>query len=191
MVGGGREVEACIPDLWDEDEKVHDQHRVDDSNRGERVCLSSAGVSLRILHRPAFVAPATAGGLRRASPTKECRCSPRQIRTYLSRISGPLLDRIDLHIDVPRVPHRELMHGQKGESSEAIRGRVLAARAIQRERFKHTRIHTNNQMSNRHVKQFCPLKADAEAILAHAMEVLTLSTVRMIRRQSLMHYRGP
>ena len=67
------------------------------------------------------------------------------------------------------------MHGQKGESSEAIRGRVLAARAIQRERFKHTRIHTNNQMSNRHVKQFCPLKPDAEGILAHAMEELTLS----------------
>jgi magnesium chelatase family protein len=108
-------------------------------------------------------------------PTKECRCTPRQIRTYLSRISGPLLDRIDIHIDVPRVPHRELMRGGQAERSEDVRKRVIAAREIQRERFKRHKIHTNGQMGSRHLKQFCALKPDAEGLLGHAMEELGLS----------------
>ena len=106
---------------------------------------------------------------------KECRCTPRQIRTYLSRISGPLLDRIDIHIDVPRVPHRELTKGAEGEESEKIRKRVIAARLIQIGRLRSLGLHTNARMGTRHVKKFCVLKADAEALLAQAMEELALS----------------
>jgi len=108
-------------------------------------------------------------------PSEECRCSPRQVQNYLSRISGPLLDRIDIHIDVPRVPRRDLMASREGEPSRAIRERVLAARRIQRERFRRCAFHTNAQMQTRHVKRFCPLDNATRLLLGQAIEELHLS----------------
>ena len=108
-------------------------------------------------------------------PAKECRCSPRQVQNYLSRISGPLLDRIDIHIDVPRVPRRDLMAGREGEPSAEIRRRVLAARAAQTHRFGRASITTTAQMGTRQVKRHCVLQPDAQSLLAQAMDELHLS----------------
>jgi magnesium chelatase family protein len=102
-------------------------------------------------------------------PTRECRCTPFQIRNYMSRISGPLLDRIDIHIEVPRVPYRELRDGRAGETSGEIRKRVIAARARQQERFAGTRTGSNARMTNRQIAQHCRLDAETEALMERAM----------------------
>ena len=107
---------------------------------------------------------------------RECRCSPRQIENYRQRISGPLLDRIDLHCEVPLVDFRELSssHGS-GEKSEAIRQRVVAARGIQHERFAKSSNTTNAAMSSRQVRQHCQLDVEASGYLEHAMEEMNFS----------------
>src|SRR5512136_2296994 len=88
----------------------------------------------------------------------ESRCSPREIQNYLGRISGPLLDRIDLHVEVPAVKFREITAGQTGESSAVIRERVIAARRRQHERFNdRSRISCNARMGSRDLKTFCQL----------------------------------
>ena len=102
-------------------------------------------------------------------PQRECRCSPVQIHHYMSRISGPLLDRIDIHIEVPRVPYRELRDRRAGLTSEAIRAQVLAAREPQRRRFANSRISANARMTNRHITQHCQLDGDCEMLLEQAM----------------------
>ena len=99
-------------------------------------------------------------------PTRECRCSHFDIRRYMSRISGPLLDRIDIHIEVPRVPYRELRDTRAGEPSAAIRERVIAARRLQHERFPGT---TNATMTNRQIQQHCKLDVETEQLLEQAM----------------------
>ena len=76
-------------------------------------------------------------------PTRECICTPLQVRHYLGRVSGPLLDRIDLHVDVPAVRHRELAGEEGGERSAAVRERVIRARRLQAERFKDRGFFTN------------------------------------------------
>ncbi|HEX7261480.1 MAG TPA: ATP-binding protein [Luteolibacter sp.] len=107
---------------------------------------------------------------------RECRCSPRQIETYRQRISGPLLDRIDLHVEVPIVDFRELSSDTNGgESSETIRQRVVAARAIQHERFRKSSNSTNSTMGSRQVRQHCQLAAEASGYLEHAMEEMNFS----------------
>ena len=107
---------------------------------------------------------------------RECRCSPRQIENYRQRISGPLLDRIDLHVEVPLVDFRELSSNTNtGESSHTIRGRVVAARAIQQERFKKASNTTNSSMGSRQVRQHCQLDAEANRYLEHAMEEMNFS----------------
>jgi magnesium chelatase family protein len=102
-------------------------------------------------------------------PARECRCSFVQIRNYMSRISGPLLDRIDIHIEVPRVAFRELRDRRPGLGSQEMRAQVVAARERQTRRFGATRVSTNARMTNRQINQFCQLDADSEAMLEQAM----------------------
>lgn len=107
---------------------------------------------------------------------RECRCSPRQIENYRQRISGPLLDRIDLHVEVPLVEFRELSgSGPSGEGSQVIRERVVAARQRQRERFAKGKPSTNSAMGPRQVKQFCQLDAESAGYLNHAMDEMNFS----------------
>jgi len=103
-------------------------------------------------------------------PKRECRCTQRQIMNYRSKISGPLLDRIDIHIEVPAIPFDQLATLRKGEASEAIRARATAARRVQRERFAaHARIHNNAGMGAKEVERHCHLEADTHAMLKVAM----------------------
>ncbi len=108
-------------------------------------------------------------------PRHQCTCSPGIISRYRARISGPLLDRIDLHIDVPAVPFRELSNEYTGERSEAIRQRVIEAREIQLRRFRDDGIYANGHMKTRHIKRYCKLTEDAQSLLNRAMETLGLS----------------
>jgi magnesium chelatase family protein len=110
-----------------------------------------------------------------ADPRHVCRCTAHQIRRYRSKISGPLLDRIDIHVEVPTVPYKELMAQAKTESSEAIRKRVVAARRIQLQRFKRTKIYSNAQMANRHIRAHCRIGEDAHKVLESAIDRLGLS----------------
>jgi len=106
----------------------------------------------------------------------QCTCAPGQIHRYRHRVSGPLLDRIDIHIEVPAVPYKELSQEYSGERSEEIRKRVLAAREVQLERFKNDkRVYSNGQMKTRHIKKYCRLESDAQTLLDTAMQKLGLS----------------
>jgi magnesium chelatase family protein len=104
--------------------------------------------------------------------SRECHCTPPLIQRYVAKVSGPLLDRIDIHIEVPAVQYRELRGGAASESSTVIRGRVLKARALQRERFvtAKEKIYSNAQMGTRQIRAFCELGADAEKLLERAMQ---------------------
>ena len=107
---------------------------------------------------------------------RECRCSPRQIESYRQRISGPLLDRIDLHVEVPLVDFRELSsQTASGEKSSVIRERVVAARNIQLDRFKKTSVTSNAAMTSRLVREHCQLDAESTSYLGHAMEQMNFS----------------
>ncbi|MEW6674521.1 MAG: YifB family Mg chelatase-like AAA ATPase [Nitrospirota bacterium] len=109
-------------------------------------------------------------------PRHQCICTPGQIHRYRTRVSGPLLDRIDIHIEVPAVPYKELSNEYSGEKSEEIRKRVVAAKDIQLERFKDDKkIYSNGQMKTRHIKKYCKLKPDAQSLLETAMHKLGLS----------------
>jgi hypothetical protein len=106
---------------------------------------------------------------------RECRCSPRQIESYRQRMSGPLLDRIDLHVEVPLVDFRELSSASSGEKSSAVRERVLQARRVQRQRFSGSPSPTNSAMGARQVKEHCKLDGEGMAYLEQAMEQLSFS----------------
>lgn len=108
-------------------------------------------------------------------PTKECSCPPSAIHRYFSRISGPLLDRIDMHIEVCPVPISDINSEQRKESSSEVRRRVIAARDIQRRRFASTAIHSNAMMNSAMLREFCPLGKAERALLERAMERLSLS----------------
>ena len=101
-------------------------------------------------------------------PGHECSCTPSAIARYRQRISGPLLDRIDLHVDVRPVEYEALAAKAGGEPSEAVRARVTAARAIQQARYKALRIHCNAQLPSGQLRRFCPLAPAAEALLRAA-----------------------
>lgn len=99
---------------------------------------------------------------------KKCQCTPLQITKYQKKVSGPILDRIDLHVEVPKVEFDKLANDEKGESSTEIQKRVEEARERQRERFKNTHLITNNEMRNKEIKEFCRLQDDAIELLRHA-----------------------
>jgi magnesium chelatase family protein len=103
--------------------------------------------------------------------TRECHCTPMIIERYISKISGPLLDRIDIHIDVPAVNYRELRSTVSPESSADILARILRARAIQLDRFASgaERIYANAQMGSREIRRYCELGTEAEHLLERAM----------------------
>jgi magnesium chelatase family protein len=106
----------------------------------------------------------------------QCTCTPGQIHRYRRKVSGPLLDRIDIHIEVPAVPYKELSNEYSGEKSEDIRKRVISARDVQLERFsKDKKIYSNGQMKTRHIKKYCNLRPDALTLLENAMHKLGLS----------------
>ena len=106
---------------------------------------------------------------------RECFCTPPQIQRYMSKISGPLMDRIDIQIDVPAVPYKELANSRLPESSEVIRMRVVAARNVQLRRFFDEHIYTNAQMSPRHLRKHCVLSPDCEKIMENAVTKLGFS----------------
>lgn len=109
-------------------------------------------------------------------PEKECVCGPGVVQKYLNKISGPLLDRIDLHVEVTPISYDELTEEQHGESSMDIRTRVIAARLLQEDRFRdRPSIHCNAQMSNKDLQTYCKIDETGSALLRKAMDTLGLS----------------
>jgi magnesium chelatase family protein len=109
-------------------------------------------------------------------PEKECTCPPGAVQKYLNKVSGPLLDRIDLHVEVTPVAFSELSAQQNGETSAVIRERVIKAREIQAERYKEqTGIYANAQMSSKILREICVINSVGENLLKKAMERLNLS----------------
>ncbi|MGN0660686.1 MAG: YifB family Mg chelatase-like AAA ATPase [Oscillospiraceae bacterium] len=108
-------------------------------------------------------------------PSKKCTCSPKQTASYLSKISGPLLDRIDLHVEVSPVEYSSLQSDKPEETSAEIRARVLKAREIQNRRFEGTDIRNNAGITAGHLQEFCPLSDGANAALKAAFEKMGLS----------------
>ncbi len=109
-------------------------------------------------------------------PKRECRCSPKQVENYRNRISGPLLDRIDIHVEAPAVEFKELSSDERAESSAAIRERVVQVRGVQQRRFGASgRCRANAGMSHGQIKTHCKLDSTGQEMLRHAMEELQLS----------------
>ena len=108
-------------------------------------------------------------------PQKECTCTPLQIQRYRSKVSGPLLDRIDIQVEVPTLRYQELASKDAGEPSAAIRQRVNGARAIQLQRFNKRTIHSNAQMAAKDIKRYCVVKEEADKLLEAAINKLGLS----------------
>ncbi len=109
-------------------------------------------------------------------PDRECVCSAGAVQKYLNKISGPLLDRIDIHIEVVPVPFGKLSETEAGENSETVRKRVISAREIQEKRFKkYKEIHNNAQMTPEMMRKYCVIDAAGSALLKNAMERLGLS----------------
>jgi magnesium chelatase family protein len=109
-------------------------------------------------------------------PTRECHCTPPQIQRYVCKISGPLLDRIDIHIEMPTVKYKELRAPADTEGSEAVRQRVMKARERQMERYAgEAGLYSNAQMPSRHIRKFCAISADGEKLLETAIQRLGLS----------------
>ena len=105
----------------------------------------------------------------------QCTCPPSHIQRYRQKVSGPLLDRIDIHIEVPAVPYKELSKDLSGEPSKDIRSRVQNARTSQVGRFKKDNIYSNAKMRSKHIKKYCGLKPEAQNIMETAMQKLGLS----------------
>jgi magnesium chelatase family protein len=111
----------------------------------------------------------------RGDPRRSCHCTPPQVERYLSKISGPLLDRIDIHVEVPAVPFHELASASPGARSEELRAQVAAARQIQRQRFAQSRTRYNADMSHREIRRYCPLDSQCLELLRRAVTELGLS----------------
>lgn len=108
-------------------------------------------------------------------PRRQCQCNPMIIERYMSKISGPLLDRLDIHIEVPPVPFRELSNQTAGTNSETMKAQVVAAREIQQRRFGKGSLRLNGRMPPSQIRTFCKLESDAESLLKAAMEEMGLS----------------
>ena len=112
---------------------------------------------------------------RRFDSTKECRCTPGQIQKYMSKISGPLLDRIDIHLEVPAVPYEKLAGEITGESSNEIRKRVNRARQLQLKRLAEAEVYCNASMQPRQIREYCKMAEGADQLLEVAIKQLGLS----------------
>ena len=117
--------------------------------------------------------PCPCGNL--GSRTKQCRCTPNEIRRYLNRISGPLLDRIDMHIEVESIPAEKLNDTALSESSDSIRKRVEAARQVQLKRYREIGIHSNAELNARTLAGACKLTKAANDLLLASTEQMKLS----------------
>ena len=106
---------------------------------------------------------------------RECTCSFLQIQRYRTKISGPLMDRIDIHLEVPSVPYKDLSAVSDNGSSTEILARVLNAREFQNERFQKAGIHANADMNSRQIKQFCKIDGESSVLLEKAMDKFGLS----------------
>jgi magnesium chelatase family protein len=108
-------------------------------------------------------------------PLHQCICTPHQIQSYRSRVSGPLMDRIDIHIEVPAIKFNEIASDTTAEASSSIRGRVTSARRVQQGRFKADGIYANAQMKPRHIRKYCKIDEDSQNLMERAMNKLGLS----------------
>jgi magnesium chelatase family protein len=141
-----------------------------------RVTISRALASMTYPARVMLVSalnPCPCGYL--GDPAHPCSCSPRDIHRYRSRISGPLMDRIDIHIEVPAVKYRDLADRTDSESSAAIAARVETSRGLQQERFKGMKIHSNAQMTPRLIRKHCELDSSGNRLLELVTDRLGLS----------------
>jgi magnesium chelatase family protein len=142
-----------------------------------KVTLSRAAVSLTYPSRFMLVAamnPCPCG--HHGDSQRRCTCAPQAVQRYLGRVSGPLLDRIDLHVEVPAVRYRDLSDRRAGEPSEAIRGRVARAREVQRARFgSRAEVHANAHMTARDLREHCAIGEGGDALLRTAITRLGLS----------------
>ena len=142
----------------------------------ERVTISRAATSLTYPARFMLVAamnPCPCGYY--SDPNNECACTLPQIKRYRSKISGPLMDRIDIHIEVPAVKYRDLASRDPGEPSREIKKRVDRARRVQLDRFEGMKIYCNAQMTNRQIKKFCQIDESSQKLLETAIDKFGLS----------------
>ncbi len=142
----------------------------------QRVTISRASMSLTFPAGFMLVAamnPCPCGYFN--DPTRDCKCSPPQIQRYISKISGPLLDRIDIHIDVPAVKVSELSAKEAGEGSAEIRLRVNQARQVQQQRFVGEHVFSNAQMTSRQIRKYCQLSPASQSLLERAINKYGLS----------------
>ena len=108
-------------------------------------------------------------------PKRECHCTPFQIQSYLSKISGPLLDRIDIHLEVPRLKLEHLTDKRHGEPSEEIRKRVNVAREVQKSRYKNEHVFFNAHLESKELEKYCVLDKEGEELLKLAILELGIS----------------
>ena len=140
-----------------------------------RVTISRALTSLTYPSRMMLVTAMNPCKCGKAGDADGCTCTPREIHQYRSRISGPLLDRIDIHVEVPAVKYRDLADRAEGEGSSEITRRVESARGIQLERFKGTKVHCNAHMTPRQIRKFCEPDAGGHRLLEVVTEKLGFS----------------
>ena len=142
-----------------------------------KVCISRAKMSIDFPASFMLIAsmnPCPCGYFNH--PEKECTCSPMMVQKYLNKISGPLLDRIDLHVEVTPVPFSELSSTHVSEHSGSVRERVIKARDIQEKRFENSEgVYCNAQMSSKQLKEICVISSVGQNLLKTAMDRLNLS----------------
>ena len=129
--------------------------------------------SIRVQNDNLALNPCPCGHL--GDPKRRCRCTPAQIQNYRARVSGPLLDRIDLHVEAPALSVAEMRTAAPGETSAAMRERVLAARKLQAARFGKSKANLNARMAHGQIRKHCALDAELGDLLQDAMEKLKLS----------------
>jgi len=146
------------------------------------ICITRAAASFTYPARVMLIAamnPCPCGFL--GDRVRPCICSAAQIQRYRAKVSGPLLDRLDLHIEVPAVPFRELATEDRGEASERIRSRVIAARNIQTQRYQESRTHSNAHLRPGQLRKYCRLDGPGRALIEQAVTRLGLSARAYMR----------
>ena len=141
-----------------------------------QVCISRAQGSVTYPARFILVAamnPCPCGN--HTDPQKTCTCTPSQIARYKQKLSGPIMDRIDLHIEAPRIKFEKLSSNDLGEKSISIRQRIIQTRKLQLQRFKQLGIFTNAEMNSKHIRQFCPIGEQEKQLLKTAIQKMNLS----------------